>query len=183
MGDGPVRSLEFFSRLDPLYRTYGKQDALTVQRQLFEEQDGLRAEWLEYETSFRSLSHFVKFAADAFGVAIPGGKTQAGGVGCDPRTPQRAVHPCRHPFRHQGSGKLYTYKLFLELAHAVASVEGRIGMLVPSGVYTDKGTTELRKLFLGSCRWEWLYGFENRTQIFPIDSRFKFAPIVIERGG
>lgn len=175
-------SLEFFSRLDPLYRTYGKQHALTVQRQLFEEQDGLRAGWLEYETSFRSLSHFVKFAEDAFGVAIPGGKAQAEAWGAI-RARRNGGSPCRHPFRYQGSGKLYTYKLFLELAHAVASVEGRLGMLAPSGVYTDKGTTDLRKLFLGSCRWEWLYGFENRLQVFPIHSSFKFAPIVINAGG
>ena len=56
-------------------------------------------------------------------------------------------------------------------------------MLVPSGVYSDKGSTELRHLFLDSCAWEWLFGFENRDKIFDIHSSFKFCPIVVAKGG
>ena len=56
-------------------------------------------------------------------------------------------------------------------------------MLVPSGLYTDKGATELRKELLWRCSWEWCYGFENRLGFFPIHRSFKFVPIVVERGG
>ena len=38
-------------------------------------------------------------------------------------------------------------------------------------------------MFLDQCRWEWLFGIENRDKIFPIDSRFKFNPIVVQKGG
>ena len=75
------------------------------------------------------------------------------------------------------------YKLFLEAAHALAREGGRIGFLVPSGLYSDKGTGALRMLFLERCRWEWLFGIENRAKIFPIDSRAKFNPVIIEKGG
>ena len=39
---------------------------------------------------------------------------------------------------------------------------GRLGFVVPSGLYSDHGTGGLRQLFLDRCRWEWLFGFENR---------------------
>jgi len=40
-----------------------------------------------------------------------------------------------------------------------------------------------RNLFLDRCNWEWLFGFENRDKVFEIDSRFKFNPIIIQKGG
>ena len=36
---------------------------------------------------------------------------------------------------------------------------------------------------LDRCRWEWLFGIENRDKVFPIDSRFKFNPVIFEKGG
>ena len=87
-----------------------------------------------------------------------------------------------HPFLHRGEGKAYTYKLFLEQAHALCRIGGRLGFVVPSSLYSDKGTRALRDLFLQRCRWEWLFGIENRDKIFPIDSRVKFNPVIIEKG-
>ena len=55
--------------------------------------------------------------------------------------------------------------------------------MVPSGLYSDQGTRALRELLLDECRWEWLFGFENREKVFDIDSRFKFNPVIIEKGG
>jgi hypothetical protein len=88
-----------------------------------------------------------------------------------------------HPFLHQGSADLNTYKMFLEQSHALMRPKGRMGMIVPSGIYTDKGTASLRELFLDHCDWQWLFGFENREKVFDIDSRFKFCPIVLQKGG
>ena len=62
-------------------------------------------------------------------------------------------------------------------------VGGRLGFVVPSGLYSDNGTGALRELFIERCRWEWLFGIENRDKVFPIDSRFKFNPVIIEKGG
>jgi hypothetical protein len=88
------------------------------------------------------------------------------------------------PFRHQGEGKAYTYKLFLEQSHALLRVGGRVGLIIPSNIYTDKGATALRKLLLDSCKWVWLFGMINWEKVFSsIYYRFKFCPIIVERGG
>ena len=55
--------------------------------------------------------------------------------------------------------------------------------MVPSGLYSDNGTGALRRLFIERCRWEWLFGIENRDKVFPIDSRFKFNPVIVAKGG
>ena len=88
-----------------------------------------------------------------------------------------------HPYRHQGSADLNLYKLFLEKAHGLLSPQGRLGFLVPSGLYSDHGTGALRSLFLEHCRWEWLFGIENRDGIFPIHRSYKFNPIIVQKGG
>ena len=56
-------------------------------------------------------------------------------------------------------------------------------MIVPSGIYSDKGTGDLRKLFLNRCDWKWIFSFENRKKIFDIDGRFKFCPLIFSKGG
>ena len=178
-------SQEFFSRYDPLYRSYGKTEALTAQRRLFDQIPGLERDWLSYRSNFKALSHYIKTVADPSDVTLPGGKS-----GKDLANAWEAVRNARngnshrdHPYRHQGSADLNTYKLFLEVAHHLIRDGGRLGMLVPSGVATDKGTTSLRQLFLEACSWEWCYGFENREGLFPIHGGYKFNPIVVERGG
>jgi hypothetical protein len=141
-------SKEFFSNIDPHYRSLGKQEALRWQAHAFETSPELEQQWIAYQARFKALSNWVRSA-----------------------------------FRHQGSADLNSYKLFLEVAHALLRERGRLGMIVPSGLYGDHGTTSLRELLLDRCRWEWLFSFENRDSIFAIDGRFKFAAIVIERGG
>ena len=100
---------------------------------------------------------------------------------------------------HRGEGKAYTYKLFLDAAHALLRTprppvdedgapwpqrhRGRLGFVVPSGLYSDDGARSLRDLFLSRCRWEWLFGLENRDTVFPIHRSYKFNPVVIEKGG
>jgi hypothetical protein len=157
-------SKEFFSNIDSLYRTYGKQEALLHQRRYFEANKTVESDWLSYNAQLKAMGNWVKNVGSA--------KAQGQGF-ADPA----------HPFRHQGSADLNTYKMFLELGHALLRHDGLMGMIVPSGLYTDKGTMPLRELFLGKCRWEWLFGFENREKIFDIDSRFKFCPVIVRKGG
>src|SRR6185312_11023508 len=57
-----------------------------------------------------------------------------------------------------------------------------LGIIVPSGLYTDFGTRELRLLLLNSCSWEWLFSFQNSKQIFPIHTDTKFVVIVAGQG-
>ena len=87
-----------------------------------------------------------------------------------------------HSFRHQ-LGRIFTYKLFLEQGYALLRSGGRLGVIVPSGIYSDAWSQPLRELFLDHCRWEWLFGFENREGIFEIHRSFKFNPIIVQKGG
>ena len=186
-------SKEFFSNLDPLYRSYGKQEALRKQFGYFASADVERA-WLDYCGRFRAQSNFVSHAAYPFGDIGKSAKDRfvVAGPKDNPALHQRwremrgrsvGYADAEHPFRHQGSADLNLYKLFLETAHALLRPEGRLGFLIPSGLYSDHGTGALRDLFLERCRWEWLFSFENRDGVFPIDSRFKFNPIVVEKSG
>lgn len=187
-------SKEFFSRIDPRYRTLGKQEALRWQQQTFDASPEIEREWLAHQAHFKALSNWVSWAANPFGDP----ERDPEGKGCllarknNPElhrawwslrgSPQGHADP-NHPFRHQGSADLNSYKLFVELAHALLVAGGRLGMIVPSGLYTDKGTAPLRELLLEHCRWEWLFGFENRDEIFGIHRSFKFAAIVVEKAG
>ncbi|MDE0124874.1 MAG: hypothetical protein OXN97_09900 [Bryobacterales bacterium] len=188
-------SMEYFSNIDPLYRSYGKQEALGKQKEYFGDEAVERA-WLDYCAGFRAQSNFVGRTRNPFGDPDKSDKSQnrfsvvRGKRNADFhqrwRAARRRSHgfaDTQHPFRHQGSADLNLYKLFLETAHALAKTGGRIGFLVPSGLYSDNGTKALRMLFLRGCRWEWLFGIENRAKIFPIDSRAKFNPIIIKKGG
>lgn len=197
-------SKEFFSNIDPLYRVYGKQDALVKQGEYFLFNPEHESSWLQYCATLKAQSNWVKFSGVPFGDDIKydsnGRKKHdfnLGGRGGNSFEASEALHErwhsgrkyhkCyadkNHPFLHQGSADINTYKMFLEQSHALLRDAGRLGMIVPSGIYTDKGTTALRELFLGECDWQWLFGFENRDGIFDIHRSFKFCPLVIKKGG
>ena len=188
-------SKEFFSNIDPLYRAYGKQEAIGWQTDFFGN-PGVEEEWLDYNADFRAQSNFVGASSNAFGDPDTDGGAGTFAIGRgrasadlhrrwrDARAASRGFVDPAHPFRHQGAADLNLYKLFLEQAHALLRPGGRLGFIVPSGLYSDHGTGDLRRLFLDRCQWEWLFGFENRDKIFDIDSRsFKFNPVVVQKGG
>jgi len=179
-------SSEFFSNHDPIYRTYGKQEALGHQRRLFEEDPSIEADWLRYVGDFKAMGNWVRSAADPFDVSLARGGQgeELEQVWKNARTARRGYAGLDHPFRHQGSADINSYKLFLEAAHYALRPDGRLGFLVPSGIYTDKGTTDLRRLLLDRCRWEWLFGMINWKKVFAsIYYRFKFCPLIIAKGG
>lgn len=200
-------SKEFFSNIDPLYRSYGKQEALGKQKEYFKDAGpgadpnaslGRQYEeaWLDYTAGFACDSTWMKFAARPFGdperaednadrFSIERGNENLllHRRWRDIRRRSQGFTDAEHPFQHRGEGKAYTYKLFLEQAHLLLRGGGRMGFIVPSGLYSDHGTGGLRALFLDQCRWEWLFGFENRDGVFEIHRSFKFNPIVLEKGG
>jgi hypothetical protein len=188
-------SKEFFSNIDPLYRAYGKQEALRHQTGYFETGE-IEQNWLDYNADFRAQSNFMSYAASPYGdpkeneassdrFAVARGRDNAllHAHWRKIRSQSRGFADPVHPFGHQGSADINLYKAFLEQAHALLRPDGRLGFIVPSGLYSDHGTGGLRRLFLDQCRWEWLFGFENRDKVFEIDSRFKFNPIIIQKGG
>lgn len=180
-----IEPAEFFSRVDPLYRSYGKTEATAVERRLFTELDGLENRWMNYESSFRALVNWVRSVAVPF--EVPLGRGRASEALRDAWSRIRSSRPNLaerdHPFRYQGSGKLFTYKAFLEVALHLGGGSGRVGFVVPSGLYTDRGSTMLRQTLISECSWEWAYFFENARQLFPIHRSYKFGPIIVDRGG
>jgi hypothetical protein len=188
-------SREFFSNIDPLYRTYGKQEALDYQQQYFEADPTIEEDWLAYCARLKALSNWSKYVASAFGDDEAAGskfslsrrKAEAELLATEwrrQRAKRTGYSDPEHPFRYQGSADVNTYKMFLELGHALLKDGGELGLIVPSGVYTDKGATSLRRLFLNRCNWRWLYVFENRDSIFSaVDGRFKFCPVILRKGG
>src|SRR5207244_13251544 len=55
-------SREFFSNIDPLYRTYGKQEALHRQEEYFREGESIELVWLEYGARLKALSNWSYLA-------------------------------------------------------------------------------------------------------------------------
>ena len=188
------KSQEFFAEYDPIFRTRGKQEALTLQKEFFHRDAGIEDSWLLYVGRFKEMGNWVSYSAFPFGDS-----PENNGSFSFSRKPsesqtyherwkvQRKKHESYtdkdHPFRHQGSADLNTYKLFLELSYSLCNYSGRLGMIVPSGIYTDNGTKALRDLFLDQCKWEWLFGFENKNGIFAIHRSYKFCPLVLTKGG
>jgi hypothetical protein len=192
-------SKEFFSNLDPLYRGYGKTEAETEQKRWFQRRAEVEWRWLDERARLKALSNWVKNAGRPFGnyTRLKSDGTEewifAIGRGFDDsaqlhelwrklRRGRSGYADTAHPFLSQGSADLNTYKMFLEGAYRLLHSEGRMGFIVPSGVYSDKGSRDLRTLFLDKSRWEWLFAFENRNGIFDIHRSFKFAPVIVQKG-
>ncbi|MBN1547170.1 MAG: N-6 DNA methylase, partial [Syntrophaceae bacterium] len=73
-------------------------------------------------------------------------------------------------------GDINTYQLFAELARTIVSPTGLVGILVPSGIATDKTTKDFFAELVSSNSLIGLYDFENRQKIFPdVDGRYKFS--------
>lgn len=193
-------SKEFFSSFDPLYRSYGKQEAINKQKEYFQQEKIIEYRWLDYNAYFKAMSNWIKYAGFPFGYCefdnpaiSPIDYLKLSGSGYSSidrhqrwklkREETSGYADPGHAFRHQGGGDNNLYKMFLEQAHALLKPDGRFGIIVPSGVYSDYGTIPLRTLFIDKCRWQWLFGFENRDKIFDIDSRQKFNPVIIQKNG
>jgi hypothetical protein len=89
----------------------------------------------------------------------------------------------RRRFVHQGRRKLYTYRLFVERAFQLLRPGGRLGLIVPASLWFDREAEPLRRLLLEHCDWQWLYGFENKRQLFAIDPRYRFGVVIATKGG
>ncbi len=176
-------SNEFFTAFDPIFRTYKKNKADEAKTRLFAAHSGMEGLWNSYLAGFKAMTGWVSAAANPFDANLARGKK--GEVlahqWATARAKRQRYSDPQRPYQRQGSADLNTYKLFLEQSRAILRKGGRLGFVVPSGLYTDAGAKDLRDTFLTQDAWELLYGFENRRKIFAIDSRFKFVVTVVTK--
>jgi len=194
-------SMEFFSNVDPLYRTYGKQEAISKQLEYFTTNPEIEKEWLAYNARLKALSNWTKNVGfpwgyeeklghlgqtgDKFSVSRSAPESEyLHGLWQNRRAKNKGYADPNHPFILQGSADINTYKMFLELSLSLLANGGRLGLIVPSGVYTDKGATTLRTEFLEFNQWDWLFGIINWNKIFSsVYYRFKFCITIVQKGG
>jgi hypothetical protein len=142
-------SREFFSAYDPAFRELERVAAEHRQQELLEDTE-IQAAWENYVNFIDNQVDYTRLSENyPYQSVVIDGK--------------------------QTGGDANTYKLFLERAYNLLRPLGICGILVPSGLYTDQGSTGLRQLFLSRAQISYLLCFENRRGIFPIDSRFKFV--------
>ncbi len=76
------------------------------------------------------------------------------------------------------------YKLFTEQCFNLLKDGGECGIVIPSGIYTDLGTMQLREMLFAKTTITGLFCFENRKLIFEgVDSRYKFVVLTYKKGG
>ncbi len=151
-------SREFFGMVDSQFWSLGKQDALAAQKQLLAIDPQLTREWTDVQEQHKCLAKWIKNAP-----AQLDGATQA--------------------FEHQGSGDLNLYKLFCEQSFHLTREGGSIALIVPSGLYSDSGARELRRLLLEKTDWNYLSGFDNSDSAFNIHRSFKYCIFAAIKGG
>lgn len=120
----------------------------------------IRGAWLDYQSRFPHQSRWFRAAEQyrrQFGATAGGRK-----VGSD----------------------INLYKLFLEQCHNLLCEGGQCGIVIPSGIYTDRGAKGLREMLFTETQIGGLFGFENRKAIFEnVGSNIKFVVLTFCKGG
>ncbi|HEY84297.1 MAG TPA: N-6 DNA methylase [Chloroflexi bacterium] len=86
-------------------------------------------------------------------------------------------------FTRQGRGDTATHKLFLERGYCLLKDKARLSFVIPSGIYTDLGTKDLRQMLLGEGQIDYLYNFSNERWFFnSVHHAFHFTLLSAQRG-
>jgi schlafen family protein/Eco57I restriction-modification methylase len=127
------------------------------QSKLLQDED-VRAAWLEYQSRFWHANSYFRGASQyANQIAVVGGKKQ----GTD----------------------INLFKLFTEQCFNLLRRAGECGIVLPSGIYTDLGTTQLRQLLFNQTQITGLFCIENRKEVFEgVHRSFKFAVLTFQKG-
>ena len=97
---------------------------------------------------------------------------------------EKQVTYYKEPINFKDSGQVppNTYRLFLEQYYLILQKNGRIGIVVPSGLYTDQACLPLRDIIFRHCNVNFIYCFENKLGIFNIHRMFKFVLLSATKG-
>ncbi|HBA84215.1 MAG TPA: ATP-binding protein [Verrucomicrobia bacterium] len=119
----------------------------------------VRKAWLKYQSEYPHVSAFYRSASQYKNqISVVDGKK----AGTD----------------------INLYKLFLEQCHNLLRAGGRCGIIIPSGVYTDLGTKQLREMLFGASGVDTLFGLSNEKFIFEaVHHAFKFCILSFAKGG
>ena len=142
--------------------------------------------WDEYNARFKALGNWVRNVAEPFDLALAKGKEGAAlaAVWARRRQERKGFADPLHPFRLQGSADLNSYKMFAEVFWRLLKADGRLGVILPTGIYSDFGTKDLREELLLRGRIDLLYAFQNERRIFAVaDHWFKQAVLIATKGG
>src|SRR5205807_10583969 len=82
----------------------------------------------------------------------------------------------------QSAGHANRYQLFVERAIALTRDGGRLGLVLPSGLATDHGSSTLRRLLLSRCDVDALVGMDNHRGVFPIHRSVRFLLVTATAG-
>jgi hypothetical protein len=82
----------------------------------------------------------------------------------------------------QSAGHANRYQLFAERAVALTREGGRIGLVLPSGLATDHGSSALRRLLFSRCDVDAIVGMDNQRGVFPIHRGVRFLLITASTG-
>jgi type I restriction-modification system DNA methylase subunit len=75
------------------------------------------------------------------------------------------------------------YKLFVERCFHLLRDGGECGIVVPSGIYTDLGTKQLREMLFSQTKVTGLFCLENRKEIFEgVHRSFKIVVLTFAKG-
>ena len=129
------------------------------QAEILGKDSDVRAAWLKYLSSYPHVSAFYRSAPQYRNqISIVNGKK----AGSDTNL----------------------YKLFVEQCFNLLRPGGQCGIVIPSGIYTDLGSKQLRQMLFECCQVTGLFCVENRRMIFEnVDSRFKFVVLTFNKGG
>lgn len=149
---------EFFAQYSDLV-TKNKMDIKTFEK----EQSKLLANseiarsWLEYQSQYPHVSLYYRSAEQYKNqISLVNGKKQ----GTD----------------------INLYKLFVEQCFNLLRPQGECGIVIPSGIYTDLGTKQLREMLFNETKVTGLFCLENRKRIFEdVHRSFKIVVLTFEK--
>lgn len=85
-------------------------------------------------------------------------------------------------YRAAGVGHLNLYQLFVERAMGLTRPFGRVGLVVPWGLLSDCGSSDLRRHLFERCDTGTIVGFENTAGIFPVHRSVRFVLLTSSPG-
>lgn len=151
-------SQEFFEVYIDGFRSLSKQEANKAVEELLSSTPNINMKWVYYEKYFSLYSnYYLESGAYPNQTAVVNDKK----TGTD----------------------INLYKLFSEKFYQLLKLDGKCSIVIPSGIYTDQGTTGLRNLFFNNTNIHSLYCFENRKGIFSnVHRSFKFVTLNYIKG-